>query len=568
MPKKAPGGGRVILGVSVAAVAVFVAVVGAYLWIKTPKSGKPSIGGLTEKELAQEPSVRNRKQEALPGPTGVGGGTPAGTQRQAESKTVSDQPKRLDATVPDPWNNVIVALTEKDAPDKAVALILKAARDSNGVVSPRAKPALAQASHSLAAPLIEAVSKMHEPKAKVMVQKVWGSVGQGAVPALIEALRKEDLQPYAAEALGEIGPPARDAVPALFQTLRNVKGGISLTRLRIREAVPQIGGDLVTLGRYLDDRNPDVCGLAITTLGKMGASAEPMVPKLAGKLADENAMIGRRAAEALGEIGPAAEPAVPALLRALKNRRAVGVGITVKFGDEPEEQLTFSVAPKAADALGKIGSSDRSVLSALEEAIQKGDKNLASAAQTALKKIRAKSQPKSAPVSPSSQSGASTAETGRTVGRDSPVSVLKVEQTRAGQPYSDVAAGVDGMIDVEAFPPPDKKITPKGETETFVIVAVKLAVPSRQAWERAVLSAYLRGPKNEKFPLIAWFEKGAFRPKGIAAFGVEGLSRDTKLLFSVPKSVSGNLVLISENKAIFDVGEKLGNAANARDSRD
>jgi len=152
-------------------------------------------------------------------------------------------------------------------------------------------------------------------------------------------------------------------------------------------AVPKIGGDFVTLGRYLDDRNRDVCSLAITTLGKMGASAKTMVPKLAEKLADESMMIRCEAARALGEIGPAAEPAIPALLRALKDR-SVGFlpGITLKFGDGPEERVTFSVARDAAEALGQIGLSTPSVVSALEEAIQKGDKKLRKAAQTALNK--------------------------------------------------------------------------------------------------------------------------------------------------------------------------------------
>jgi len=345
VPKKVSGRGRIILSVSVAAVVIFVGVIGAYHWTKTPKPGKPAISGLREKDLVHEP--------------------------------------------PDVWNKVIVALREKDAPDKTATLILKAARDSNGVVSPQAKVAMAQASRAVAASLIEAISKMHKLKARKMVQTVWGSMGQGAVPALTDALKKKELQRYAAEALGQIGPRARDAVPALFETLRNDEGSWSLTRYNINMAVPKIGGDFVTLGRYLDDRNRDVCSLAITTLGKMGASAKTMVPKLAEKLADESMMIRCEAARALGEIGPAAEPAIPALLRALKDR-SVGFlpGITLKFGDGPEERVTFSVARDAAEALGQIGLSTPSVVSALEEAIQKGDKKLRKAAQTALNKIQ------------------------------------------------------------------------------------------------------------------------------------------------------------------------------------
>src|SRR5919201_1470415 len=49
-----------------------------------------------------------------------------------------------------------------------------------------------------------------------------GPEARAAVPALIEALKKEvSVRQYAARALGEIGPEARDAVPALMEALHD-----------------------------------------------------------------------------------------------------------------------------------------------------------------------------------------------------------------------------------------------------------------------------------------------------------------------------------------------------------
>src|SRR5262245_18982446 len=56
-----------------------------------------------------------------------------------------------------------------------------------------------------------------------MVLGLMGEQGQGAVPALIDAMRDEDaeVRRMITAALGEIGPPSRTAVPALVNSLRD-----------------------------------------------------------------------------------------------------------------------------------------------------------------------------------------------------------------------------------------------------------------------------------------------------------------------------------------------------------
>jgi HEAT repeat protein len=104
-----------------------------------------------------------------------------------------------------------------------------------------------------------------------------------AVPALTEILSDEEVRETAAEALGRIGGLSRPAVRALKAALEDdddsmrLKAAVSLCRTR--EAVPE---GLATLQWLLD-----------TTAGP-------------------------QAVEALGELGPLARPALPALLRLLR----------------------------------------------------------------------------------------------------------------------------------------------------------------------------------------------------------------------------------------------------------
>ena len=121
-----------------------------------------------------------------------------------------------------------------------------------------------------------------------------------------------DAKANAAEALGKIGPAAKDAVSALSEALK--------------------------------DKEKDVRWRATYALGEIGPSAKAAVPALIEALKDEDADVRGDAAYALGNIGPAAKDAVPALIETLKD----------------EDKY---VRGDAARALGNIG--DKSALEAL-----------------------------------------------------------------------------------------------------------------------------------------------------------------------------------------------------------
>jgi HEAT repeat protein len=131
-------------------------------------------------------------------------------------------------------------------------------------------------------------------------------IGAPGVPVLARALKKSDplSRRHAAEALGLIGPAARQAAPDLIAAL--------------------------------NDPNRAVRAAAAESLGTINAAGEPTVAALSHNLADKQRLVRVAAAKSLGRFGAAAKQAVPEFSR-LRN--------------DPYE----SVRDAAHEALQKIG---------------------------------------------------------------------------------------------------------------------------------------------------------------------------------------------------------------------
>lgn len=139
---------------------------------------------------------------------------------------------------------------------------------------------------------------------------------------LIAGLQHRDpaVRWRAAVALGESGPRAAEAVPALIEAL--------------------------------DESDDAVRWEAAKALERMGEAAQDAVPALAAALHGErDSILRRRSAEALGAMGPAAREGVPALIAALND-------------------VESAVSQAAAEALLKIG---REAVPALIEALKDED---------------------------------------------------------------------------------------------------------------------------------------------------------------------------------------------------
>jgi HEAT repeat protein len=137
---------------------------------------------------------------------------------------------------------------------------------------------------------------MHSRDKDVRKAAVWAlgqvskQVGAAILPALRKALKDEDeeVRGHAAQALGEMGLAAREAVPDLIETLHHKAW---TTRLDAASALGEIGpaakAAVPALIQALDDPEERVQKWAIHALKEIGTDARAAVPALTKRLEDE-----------------------------------------------------------------------------------------------------------------------------------------------------------------------------------------------------------------------------------------------------------------------------------------
>ena len=182
-----------------------------------------------------------------------------------------------------------------------------------------------------------------------------GSIGEPAIPTLIEALRQESkvawnrnldrgdfTNPSQLDTIYGLAAVGEPAVPALTEVLG-------------------------------DDTNWWTRAGAAAALGCMGEPAHGAVPALVEALKDDSEWVCRNAADTLGNIGPLARSAVPALIEALGD-------------DRPVSRWSLSDSPlreNAMIALAKMGQLPH-LTPVLEEALQDENQYIRSWAAIAL----------------------------------------------------------------------------------------------------------------------------------------------------------------------------------------
>jgi HEAT repeat protein len=126
---------------------------------------------------------------------------------------------------------------------------------------------------------------------------------------------------HAAAALGQIGPHAREAVPALLESLQDNDDSIRQWAAQALEGIGKEAEEAVpALRRALNDVNAFVRIKAAAVLWKLGGQAPAVIDALVEALREDNWMVRSAAALALGKIGPEAAAAVPALSAAVKDQ--------------------------------------------------------------------------------------------------------------------------------------------------------------------------------------------------------------------------------------------------------
>jgi vesicle coat complex subunit len=207
-----------------------------------------------------------------------------------------------------------------------------------------------------------------------------------------------------AKTLGEIGPTARESVPALAASLQDPEQVVRWEAARALGAIGSNARDAVpALVIALGDPEAAIRGQAAWALGEFGSGAREAVPALANALKDLNPEVRSDAAWALGRIGPEAV-AVLSLGRALQDSdRRVGhlaALALVELGKDGVPPLVAAlnsadpdVRCEAAWALGKFGPDAQVAVPALTALLSDPEEKVFDSAATALRRISMNSGP-------------------------------------------------------------------------------------------------------------------------------------------------------------------------------
>jgi HEAT repeat protein len=190
------------------------------------------------------------------------------------------------------------------------------------------------------------------------VARALGEIGQASVTPLIEALRRPELgvRIGAVDALSRIGAEAAAAVPPLLDLLKS-EDHLGLQRF-IAEALGQIGPAAVqALADAFLTASPDIRARLAQALGVVGAAARAAVPTLQQAIRHDDFLVRRAALWALGRIAPS-EADAPTLLADVV---------------EAVEDADPTVREQAALTLGRLGPQTLQALPQLLEGLRSPD---------------------------------------------------------------------------------------------------------------------------------------------------------------------------------------------------
>lgn len=229
-------------------------------------------------------------------------------------------------------------------------------------------------SPEIAGPIFEkALAGADETTMHYMLDTLAG-LGPKAVPRLIGALKYPSLRAQIAYILGEIGPPAAAATPAL--------------------------------AKLVNDEDVNVGIEAANALAKIGPDAKGSVPALVEALKQTEDRPRHAAAYALGKIGlgaAAAEPALRVIIEESDNSLSlISAWALVRIRPKSAETAALvlpeliaalqSPLPKsrqaAADTLAILGSLAKDAVPSLEQTLKDDDADVRAAASKALESIR------------------------------------------------------------------------------------------------------------------------------------------------------------------------------------
>jgi HEAT repeat protein len=216
------------------------------------------------------------------------------------------------------------------AAQPGVAALIRAVVDPDPVVRREAVRALVAvgAEVHLAVPVLGRAMDDTDPAVRARALEGLSRLGEAAVPDLIEAVKNPTgIRCWACEALADIGPKAKAAVPALIDRSRDSNAD---ARREALLALGEIGPDAVAavprLREAVGDRDSTVALAAIYALGRMGDAAHDAEPLLIAKARSDQPLAKVIACWALarvrGATSEATTQAIPVLAEAMRSRES------------------------------------------------------------------------------------------------------------------------------------------------------------------------------------------------------------------------------------------------------
>ena len=226
------------------------------------------------------------------------------------------------------------------------------------------------------------VGKLENPEAGEQFQAVsdladLGPLAKPAVPALVKTLKSGDdlaLKHEILIALGRIGSPAAEAVPAIAGFLNNSSPVLQYEAVHaLRKIGPDAKSALPQLAGLLKSDKPVVqvsAAWAVVAIGNKPEDRQAALPVLMSGLASQDLSVVSDAEMGLASVG---KDAIPGLVSRVK-------------GDDPH------VAGHAADALGMMGPEGEAGIPAFVSALDNSNPAVVSHAAQALGNISAASE--------------------------------------------------------------------------------------------------------------------------------------------------------------------------------
>ncbi len=358
----------------------------------------------------------------------------------AEGANISETVTSLTASLADPSAEVRAraahALGAMGEPAKsAAAELMSLLKDEDPTVRRQAVSALAaiQPGPEVMVPLFAKLMQDSDPGVQLRVLQALAEVGEAAVPRLIKALDNDEVAYWSCIVLRDIGPAAKDAVPALIEKLKDPREEIRMQAVLALGAIGDAALPAVPqIATVLEDEY--VAPTATFVLGQLNAipaDAEPIIrsnaksenpglrtvslwaltrvhpedkelrreatKELVARLRDENAHVRTIAARALSALPPAPEITMPIWEEALKDAdpatihlaldalASLGAPMVPRLIDvlQKHDQLRVEVAY----TLGQMGPNAAAATDALAKLVADEDLHLATEAILALGKI-------------------------------------------------------------------------------------------------------------------------------------------------------------------------------------